>query len=173
MAEQTFFTRWRLLAEASALLAEARSLDGALETLRAQGRAIAGSDGVTIVQRRGDMVAYVGEDAIGPLWTGQSFPIHLCISGIAILERRPILIPDIMQDARVPLPLYLSTFVRSMAMFPLGSGEPTAALGVYWRTATPIDLGAMQLLEMLAQAMSSAMRRLSAVEDQEATQRRA
>lgn len=173
MAERTFFTRWRLLQDATAQLGRARTLDAALETLRAQTRAIAECDGVTIVRRVGDRVAYVGEDAIGPLWTGQDFPIGQCISGLAILERRPILIPDVMVDERVPLPVYLSTFVRSMAMFPLGAGEPTAALGVYWRQATPIDLGAMQLLEMLTQAMTSTMRGLAAADDTVASARSA
>ena len=157
MAELTFFTRWRLLADATTRLGLANDLDDALEILREHTRAIAASDGVTIVRREGDRVAYVGEDAIAPLWTGQRFPIERCVSGLAILERRPILIPDITRDDRVPLPVYLATFVKSMAMFPLGGANPRAALGVYWATATPIDLGAMQLLELLTSAMNSTM----------------
>lgn len=162
MAERTFFTRWRLLQDAEALLARTRTLDEALEVLREHTRVIADSDGVTIVRREGDHVAYVGEDAVSPLWTGQRFPIRQCISGIAMLERQPVLIPDIAQDARVPLALYLATFVKSMAMFPLGPGEPAAALGVYWARATPIDLGAMQLLDMLTRTMTATMQGFAA-----------
>ena len=102
----------------------ATSEEEVLEMLRDSARAIALSDGVAVVRRYGDQVAYVGEDAITPLWTGQRFPIHTCISGLAMLARQPILIPDILKDPRVPLNAYLSTFVRSMAMFPIGTGEP-------------------------------------------------
>ena len=168
MAQLTFFTRWRLLQDATARLGAARRLEEALEILREHARGIAQSDGVTIVRRDGDHVAYVGEDAMAPLWTGQSFPIESCISGLAILARRPILIPDIAEDERVPQPLYQSTFVRSMAMFPLGAGSPAAALGVYWARPHAIDLGAMQLLEMLTQAMTSAMQGFAAASQQPA-----
>ena len=168
MAETTFFTRWRLLQDATVRLGRARCLNEALEILREQTRAIAQSDGVTIVRRDGDHVAYVGEDALTPLWTGQRFPIGNCISGHAIVERRPILIPDITLDDRVPLAAYLPTFVKSMAMFPLGPGEPSAALGIYWAHAGPIDLGAMRLLELLAQAMTSVMRGFTAADLQRA-----
>lgn len=168
MAQLTFFTRWRLLQDATAHLGRARRLDEALEVLREHARAIAQSDGVTLIRRDGDHVAYVGEDALAPLWTGQRFPIESCISGLAMLEREPILIPDIAQDPRVPMPLYLPTFVRSMAMFPLGPGQPAAAMGVYWATTAPIDLGAMQLLELLAQSMTSVMRNFTAADLQAA-----
>lgn len=127
-----------------------------LGTLRASARVIADADGVTVVKRGGDHVAYVGEDAISPLWTGQRFPIQTCVSGIAILTGEPLLVPDIANDPRVPLNLYLATFAKSLAIFPIGFGPPVAALGAYWREARPIDPEAVSLLTVLARAAGGA-----------------
>ncbi|WP_204314657.1 hypothetical protein, partial [Stenotrophomonas maltophilia] len=77
-------------------------------------------DGVTVIRREGDSVAYVAEDAMTPLLAGERFPIENCISGLAILEARPIHIPDIYDDPRVPVDAYRPTFVRSMSMYPIG-----------------------------------------------------
>jgi hypothetical protein len=144
--------RWTSLAGAMRRLRAARSPEEGVAILRDSARAIAASDGITVVRRERDEVAYVAEDAISPLWTGQRFPITLCVSGMAILTGEPILIPDIRMDARVPLNAYLSTFVESMAMFPIGAGAPVAAMGAYWRTARPIDREAVALLTDLARA---------------------
>lgn len=156
MATSRFFERFRLLGEANALLAEARSIDEVLEVLRSQARAIAQADGVAVIRREGDDVVYVGEDAISPLWTGQRFPIAQCVSGMAILARAPIVIPDIGIDARVPLGAYLSTFVKSMAVFPLGTPAPTAALGLYWRDVRPLGRDVEALVGFLSQAANVA-----------------
>ena len=136
MATTLFFRRFGLLQEANGLLAQARSIDEVCEILRGRARAIADADGVAVIRRDGDQVAYIGEDAISPLWTGQRFPIERCISGVAILAQCPIVIPDILADNRVPLSAYLSTFVQSMAVFPLGWPAPiaasTASIAVFW-----------------------------------------
>lgn len=150
-----FFQRYGLLKEASALLERARSADEVLEILRSKARAISGADGVAVIRQEGDQVHYVGEDAISPLWSGQSFPIERCISGLAILERRSIAIPDIMADERVPYSAYLSTFVKSMAVFPLGKPVPTAALGLYWRDARPLERAVGLLMEFLTQGANA------------------
>ena len=156
MATTRFFERFRLLGEANALLAGARTIDEVCEVLRTQARAIAQADGVAVIRRDGDAVVYVGEDAISPLWTGQRFPIRQCVSGLAILERRPIVIPDIGADHRVPLGAYLATFVKSMAVFPLGSPAPSAALGLYWRDVRPLGRDVETLMDFLSQAANAA-----------------
>lgn len=162
MGQTIRFKRWRLMAAATDRLAEAHSLIEALEILRSSARAILRSDGVTVVLREGEQVHYAGEDAIAPLWTGQRFPIRSCISGIAMLERQMIVIPDIKLDPRVPLNAYLSTFVASMAMAPIGHGEPVAAIGAYWRCAAPIEEDALVLLGMLAKGASAQLERMQA-----------
>lgn len=159
------FKRWRLLSAATHRLGEAGSLDGILEILRISARAILQCDGVAVVRREGEMVHYVGEDAIAPLWSGQRFPIETCISGIAMLERQMVVIPDIRLDPRVPHNAYLSTFVASMAMAPIGLGEPTAAIGAYWRSTAPIEDDALHLLDMLARGASAQLERLAVERD--------
>jgi hypothetical protein len=161
MATPRFFERYRLLGEANRLLALAASIDDVLEVLRAQARAIADADGVAVIKRVGDEVAYVGEDAIAPLWTGQNFPIERCITGMAILQREAIEIPDIARDMRVPLNAYLSTFVKSMAAFPLGGPAPIAALGLYWREVKPMGRDVHALVSLLAQAANAAFERIA------------
>jgi GAF domain-containing protein len=136
-------------------LAAARSEEQIVTVFRRSARAIAGADGITMIRREGDRVHYIAEDAIGPLWSGQDFPIEACISGIAILENRPIIIPDIYADPRVPIEAYRPTFVRSMAMLPIGHSAPKWAMGAYWSTTGVPAEEAMTLLGSLARAAAS------------------
>lgn len=151
MLHESFRARRDRLAQAAGLLDKAADEGEAVAILHDHARAIAHSDGITIVRREGGEVSYVAEDAVSPLWTGQRFPIERCISGLAILAGEPILIPDIRNDSRVPLNAYLATFVASMAMFPIGR---TAALGAYWKGPGPIDPVAVQMMtELVATAV--------------------
>ncbi|MBN8807565.1 MAG: GAF domain-containing protein [Sphingomonas sp.] len=143
-------------------LADARSLEDILEVLRSSARSIVRADGVTVVRREGEMVHYVGEDAIAPLWTGQRFPLRSCVSEVAMIDRAMVVIPDIRVDARVPLNAYLSTFVTGMAVAPIGHGEPVAAVGAYWRARHAIDEDALALLDMLAKAAGAQLERIAA-----------
>jgi hypothetical protein len=79
-----------------------------------------------------------------------------------MLERRVIIIPDIRLDPRVPLNAYLSTFVASMSMAPIGRGDPVAAIGAYWRSTAPIEDDALALLDMLAKGAGAQLERLAA-----------
>ncbi|MDB5708358.1 MAG: sensor hybrid histidine kinase [Sphingomonas bacterium] len=155
------FNRWKLMSEALALLGLAASIEAALEVLRARSRAIGCADGVAVVRRDGDEMVHVGEDAVAPLWTGRRFPIDQCVSGLAMTERRPIYIPDVQCDARVPRDVEEVAFVASMAMFPLGIGDPVAALGVYWAKDNPAEPDALALLDTLARSANSTFERLA------------
>ncbi|MDB5676732.1 MAG: sensor hybrid histidine kinase [Sphingomonas bacterium] len=155
------FNRWKLMSEALELLGRAASIDAALEVLRAHARAIGCADGVTVVRRDGDEVVHIGEDSIAPLWAGRRFPIAQSLSGQAMTERRPIYIPDIRQDARAPHDISIATFVVGMAMFPLGIGDPIAALGVYWAKDNPAEPDALALLDTLARSANSTFERLA------------
>ena len=141
-------------------LAAAQSLDQIVTVLRRSVRAILDADGVTIIRREGKRVHYIAEDAIGPLWSGQNFAIDACISGIAMLENRPIVIPDIQDDPRVPIEAYRPTFVRSMAMFPIGCSAPKWAMGAYWSATGTPDPEALKLLGSLARAAASSFESL-------------
>ena len=156
------FNRWKLMSDALDLLGRAASVDDALEILRLHARALGGADGVTVSRREGDEVVFVGENAIAPLWTGQRFPIGDSISGFAMTERRPIFIPDIHADARVPILPFRATFVASLVVFPLGLGAPVAALGVYWAKEHPVEPDALALLDTLARSAGGTFERLAA-----------
>ncbi|URW76320.1 GAF domain-containing protein [Sphingomonas donggukensis] len=130
--------------------------------LHAVARDLAGADGITVVERRGDEIEYLTEDAVAPLWSGHRFPVRSCVTGMAMIANAPIVIPDIATDPRVPLHLYLSTFVRSMAVFPIGHDAPTMALGLYWRTTGPASDAALARIADLARAAGDALARVEA-----------
>jgi hypothetical protein len=152
MPKRGFANRQVRLSHALGLLGTAATTAEAIELLCDHARIIAACDGITVIQRDGDEVAYVAEDAVSKLWTGQRFPIGQCIAGLAIMAGEPILIPDIRNDARVPLNAYLATFVASMAIFPIGR---SAAIGAYWQHVGPIDEETMDMMAQLAQAAAA------------------
>src|ERR1700733_11865831 len=119
-----------LMSQAQRRLALADSKIAVIETVRETARSICRSDGITFVLRDGEMCHYVEEDAIGPLWKGQRFPLSACISGWAMLNAQTAVIEDVFEDPRIPYDAYLPTFVKSMIMTPLGE-KNVAAMGVY------------------------------------------
>jgi signal transduction histidine kinase/CheY-like chemotaxis protein len=149
--------RWSLLTTAIEQLGSVRTLDGVIGILRSTARRIAGADGIAIVLPDAGQCHYIAEDAMSPLWAGQRFPQHSCISGIAMNTRTTIVIPDVMADPRVPHAAYAPTFVRSMAMVPIGSPEPHAAVGAYWSETGDPSPTAIALLEALGRAAATAL----------------
>lgn len=146
--------------DAAEMLGNARNVEDVIALLHRHARVVAGADGITVVRREGDEVAYVTEDAIAPLWAGQRFALRTCVTGMAILAGEPIVIPDIARDPRVPLHLYLSTFVRSMAVFPVGGTAPAMALGLYWREARPPEPAALARVATLARQAGAVLDRI-------------
>jgi GAF domain-containing protein len=127
--------------------------------VRSAARALTGAKGATFVLRDGEHCFYADEDAIAPLWKGQRFPMSACISGWAMMHAETAVVPDIEGDARIPLAAYRPTFVRSLAMAPVGA-PPMAAIGAYWsvpRTPLPKEL---MRLEALAAAAGEAIARI-------------
>jgi signal transduction histidine kinase len=145
------------LVDAIKELSLARSMNDICAIVRRAARALNGADGATFVLMEGDMCHYADEDAIAPLWKGLRFPISTCISGWVMEHRRPVVIEDIYQDARVPADAYRPTFVKSLVMVPVRSEAPVAAIGNYWATphvATPDEVS---LIQALADSTSVAM----------------
>lgn len=157
--------RWGALFRALPRLLQARTIDEAVNVVRSVGREVTGADGIAIVRRIGDQSAYVAEDSIAPLWAGREFPMSECISGKAMLENALILVPDIMQADNVPLNLYLSTFVRRLAVHPFGLEQPVGAIGAYWRREGPIDDETAELLAALAKAMGGVFQTLFVLDE--------
>jgi two-component system CheB/CheR fusion protein len=127
----------------------ARDRSVLLRIIAKRTRELTRADGITIVIRDGGDCFYADEDGIAPLWRGQRFPLQTCVSGWAMLEKQRAIIPDVMEDPRVPRAVYRPTFVRSMAMIPIGR-EPFAALGAYWATRTHPSQEVLDLLEAIA-----------------------
>ena len=130
--EQSSSIRAALLAEARERLGVARSHVAVIETVRQTAREICQSDGITFILREGELCHYVEEDAIGPLWKGQRFPLSSCISGWAMMNAQTAVIEDVFEDPRIPYDAYLPTFVKSLIMTPVGE-KNVAAMGAYWR----------------------------------------
>lgn len=127
---------------------------------RTAARRLTDAQGATFVVRDGGDCFYADEDAIAPLWKGQRFPLGHCISGWAMLNDATTLVPDISVDPRIPMEAYRPTFVRSLAVVPVGSPEPSAAIGVYWSTLHVPDAELVQSLERLAAHVARAIDRI-------------
>ncbi|HVK79317.1 MAG TPA: histidine kinase dimerization/phospho-acceptor domain-containing protein, partial [Verrucomicrobiae bacterium] len=145
------------LMNAVELLASAPDELSVAAILRKAARLLTGADGVCVILRKGDRVHYVDEDAVGPLWKGQDFPIEACISGWAILNKQTVVIEDINGDPRIPLAAYQPTFVKSLAMAPVGLPNPMAAIGAYWAERRRPTDDEIYALETMARAASVAL----------------
>jgi signal transduction histidine kinase len=138
-------------------LSLARNLSTIIDIVRRAARALVHADGASFVLRDGDRCFYVDEDAIGPLWKGQRFPMQACISGWTMLNREPAVIEDIYQDARIPHDAYRTTFVKSLVMTPIRTAAPIGAIGVYWATPHLATQAQTDLLQALADSTSIAI----------------
>src|SRR5262249_37052791 len=73
-------------------LSLARDLAAVMVIVRRAARELTGADGATFVLRDGNLCHYADEDAIGPLWKGQKFPMETCISGWAMMHGQPAVV---------------------------------------------------------------------------------
>ena len=148
-------------------LGVARSRADVQEIVRTAARRLTRADGATFVLREGDLCFYVDEDAISPLWKGQRFPLEACISGVAMQERQPVVIPDIYADSRVPHDAYRPTFVKSMCMVPIRTMDPIGAIGNYWAEPHNVTSTEIMLLQALADSAAAALQNLNLVAELE------
>lgn len=161
----TYAQQLERLIDAVQDLSLARDLDGIAAIVRHVARVLTGADGATFVLREGEQCYYKDEEAIGPLWKGQRFPLGACVSGWVIEHRQAVVIPDVYQDARVPHDAYRPTFVRSMVMVPVR--EPIAAIGIYWAEPHTPAADDVALLQALANAVSVAMENVQVYQELE------
>jgi PAS domain S-box-containing protein len=120
-------------------------------------RELTGADGATFAVRDGEMVRYLDENATQPLWKGQEMPLDSSISGWTIRTGRHAVIDDIYNDGRINPANYQPTFVQSLATMPIGSGNPIAAIGVYWSRRFHAGKYEIELLQSLASAADLAL----------------
>lgn len=147
----------QLLVKITQQLSTARDLPSVVSIVRSAARKLVGADGVSFVLREGDRCFYADEDAIAPLWKGRRFPMSSCISGWTMLNRRPAIIMDIYQDARIPHEAYRPTFVKSLVMMPIRSVAPVGAIGVYWAKTHEATKEEIDLLQALTDSTSAAI----------------
>ncbi|MBP3953694.1 protein kinase [Gemmata sp. G18] len=131
-------------------LSQARDVATVQDIVRTAARRLTGADGATFVLCDGDQCHYVDEDAIGPLWKGQRFPMSASVSGWAMMNRRTAVIDDVFADPRVPDQGYRATFVKSMVMVPVRVADPLGAIGTYWATQRHPTDEEVRVLEALA-----------------------
>ncbi len=145
-----------LLQTAERLVA-AGSIDEVVEVLRDTARSLVGAEGIAIVLREGDQCCYVAEDAVSPLWMGQSFPSAACVSGWAMRHNETVVIEDVLLDERVPQEAYARTFVCSLVLVPIGRPTATAALGAYWAKPKQHSAQVIEKLESLGRLATLAL----------------
>lgn len=138
-------------------LVHAQSLSEVIDVLRKTARAAVGAEGIAIVLKDGSRCTYVAEDAIAPLWQGQSFLDKDCVSGWSMLHNETVAISDVRLDARVPQEAYSATFVRSLVMAPIGIPEPVAAIGAFWSNVASHDAETIERVESLARLATIAI----------------
>lgn len=138
-------------------LSLARSLPEIQLIVRTAARELTGCDGATFVLRDNGKCFYADEDAIAPLWKGSRFPMEICISGWAMLNRDAAIIPDIYLDDRIPHEAYRPTFVKSLVMVPIRKLDPVGAIGNYWAHERQPTAREVALLQALANSTSIAM----------------
>jgi signal transduction histidine kinase len=146
-----------LLVDAVQQLSMARTFGEVQEIVRTTARELCGADGATLVLRDGEHCYYADEDAISPLWKGQRFPLHTCISGWAMHNREAVAIEDIYADDRIPHDAYRPTFVKSLAMVPIRRLDPIGAIGNYWARHRMPSREQVAMLQALADSTAVAM----------------
>jgi hypothetical protein len=147
----------RRLVAAVQELSLARDLGAVMAIVRRAARELTGADGASFVLREEDSCHYADEDAIAPLWKGQRFPMSACISGWAMLNRKPAVIEDIYADPRIPIDAYRPTFVKSLVMVPIRAEAPIGAIGSYWARRHLANPAQVELLQALANTTAVAM----------------
>ncbi|MBN9121699.1 MAG: protein kinase [Planctomycetes bacterium] len=145
------------LVEVIQRLSQARTVETVQDIVRRAARRLTDADGATFVLCDGDQCHYIDEDAIGPLWKGQRFPLETCVSGWAMLNRRPAIIEDVFADDRVPLAAYQPTFVKSLVMVPIRTIDPLGAIGTFWATRRKPTDEEVRLLQALADTTAVAL----------------
>lgn len=138
-------------------LSLARDVTTVMAIVRHAARALTGADGASFVLREGTLCYYADEEAIGPLWKGQRFPMCACISGWAMLHRQHVVVEDIYADPRIPTAAYAPTFVKSLVMVPIRTLDPLGAIGTYWAQRHRASPEEVRLLQALADSTAVAL----------------
>ncbi len=119
-AEHDYAARTDDLISAIQGLSIAHSVDEIERVVTQSARRLCGADGAALTRREGDFSFCSAEDAIGPLWKGQRFPLTDCVTGWTMLHRQAVVIPDVSEDYRSCHDAFRNTFARSLVTVPIG-----------------------------------------------------
>ncbi len=164
---KAYNTESKTLVQIVSELSKARSLETIVEIVKERSRRLVNSDGVTFILKEGSSCYYVDENAISPLWKGKKFPMQFCVSGWAMIHKKPVVIPDIYQDNRVPIEAYRPTFVKSLVMIPIRASDPIGAIGHYWASTYQASEQDLELLQALAETVSVAIENVNLYNSQQ------
>ena len=139
-----------VLAGAIAEIVTQSDPDAVMKIVKRAARRISRAQGVTLAFRQDNECYFAGEEAIAPLFKGMLLPLTGCINGWSILHNETVIVSDILQDDRIPQDQFSSSFVRSLAVFPVGTSAPFAAIGCYWSDVHEPSQEVVRLLESLA-----------------------
>ncbi|MEN9021405.1 MAG: ATP-binding protein [Verrucomicrobiales bacterium] len=120
-------------------------------------RNLTGADGATLVMKEGNQCYYIDEDAISPLFKGQRLPLNSRICGWCIRNKQQVSTPDVYADDRISAEDYRPTFVKSLAVAPVGKAEPLAAIAAYWATRHQPTTEELRQLQLLADSTALAI----------------
>lgn len=127
---------------------------------------LTGAQGAAFVLRdKDDQCYYTDEVSIAPLWKGQRFPMHYCISGWSMVHKQAAIIPDIYNDPRIPVDAYLPTYIKSLAMIPIRPAKPMGAIGTYWDKQHQATEQEIKVLTALANSTAIALENLQLLSD--------
>ena len=103
--------------------------------------------------------AFEGTDGVIAELGGMRFPVSSCVPGWAMTDGQPVIIADVLSDQRAPRNLYHPTFVRALAMTPVGA-RPCAAIGAYWAVVGRPPRPAIEALKAFADSVATLLPRL-------------
>lgn len=159
MSSPAVITPQSFFAYAQQGLARARDMGEVAQVLRSVARRGTPADGASFILREGNESHYYDEEAIGPLWKGTRFPLNACIGGWAMYHAETVIVPNIFDDSRIPIAAYGRTFVKALAVVPIGGHAAHAAIGVYWATHHRATDAEVDRLHRLADIADPAIRR--------------
>ena len=121
------------------------------------GRRLVQASGSNLVLVDGPVAHFVDEDGTGPGWKGRRIPLDSTVSGWCVREKRPVMIPDVRSDIRLPVAPYWSTRVASLLAVPVRSRAPIGALLSYRTVPNAASDAEIRLLQALADSASVAL----------------
>ncbi len=138
-------------------LSHARTALDVQLVVRRWARRLTRAEGSSLALRDGSVCEHVEEDGLAPGWAGRRVTLGSCVSGWCILNGRPVVVPDVHAEFRLPLSQYRMGSVRSLVVVPVRSQDPLGAIATYWSAPHQPDGDEVRMLQALADSTSVAL----------------